>query len=147
MLFSSIAFSIHATETLAIKRNLSGYLGYLYKICRLVDLITKRNSYINCPYSVRQVNLKGFSLGFKRLQGCISDILCLHLGAIEHFVGPAVCCLSMVVSFCFINFLSIICSCGHIQDHSVVGRSAVRNAMACILVYLGVDNHHWFPIL
>jgi hypothetical protein len=48
----------------------------------------------------------------------------------------------VIVFFHIVDFLAISGICGHFQDHSVMGRSAVRNPMAGILVNPGVHYDH-----
>ena len=132
---------------LAIKRNCSCHLIYLNKIIRLVDLIPERNSDINGPYPFRQKNLKSLCLGFKGLQGGIPDILSFYLRAVEHLVRPTICCLGMIVSLGIVDFLPVCSVCGHFQDHSIVRGSAVRNAVAGILVDLGIHHNQRLQVL
>jgi hypothetical protein len=114
----------------------------LDEMIRFPDLIPERNRDVDGTHAFRQKNLKGFSLGFQRLQRGVPDILGLHLRTIEHLVASAVCCLWMIMLFRIVDFLPVNCFCGHFQDHSVMGRSAVRNAMAGIMVNPGVHYNH-----
>ena len=109
---------------------------------RFPDLIPERNRYVDGTHAFRQKNFKAFSPGFQRLQRGIPDILCLHLGTVKHSVGSTVRCLGVIVFFLIVDFLAISGICGHFQDHSVMGRSAVRNPMAGILVNPGVHYDH-----
>jgi hypothetical protein len=109
---------------------------------RLPDLIPEGNGDVNSPHSFRQKDLKTFIFGFKGLQGCIPDILCFYLGTVEHLVASAIRCLWMIVSFRVVDFLPLTCFGSHFQDHSVMGRSAVRNTVTGILVDSGIHYDH-----
>jgi hypothetical protein len=106
------------------------------------NLIPERNRYVDGTHAFRQKDFKTFCLGFHRLQRGIPDILRFHLGTIQHLVGSTVSCLGMIVFFHIVDFLAISGICGHFQDHSVMGRSAVRNPMAGILINPGVHYNH-----
>ena len=108
---------------------------------RFVDFIDQCGTYFSRSYTFREVDLKGFIGDLIGLQTGVSNILCLNLRPVLHLVVFAVRGLGMIMFLGAIDFFSIRLG-GHFQDHSVMGRSAVRNAMAGILVNPGIHYDH-----
>jgi len=64
------------------------------------------------------------------------------MGPVDHLLIQAARCLGMIVSFVLEYLFAVLCLCSHFHDHSVVGRSTIRDAMAGIVRYLRIYDHH-----
>lgn len=130
----------HCQLPLLVERDFFRYRMDGILVVRIHILINHVKGHFRSPDALRKLELEGLILHLIRLEACVTEISDLPLSSIFHFRVTAVRCLRMVMLFDLPDLFTVCCLCGHYQDHSIVGRSAIGNPVTGVGLHLRV--HH-----